>query len=298
MASTHAGPEIRLVVKAELVHARDGGEDWTGVRDSKTRRKLQNRLNVRAHRRRRAAETEALAAATETFTRQILETEPQIPCWNETRQTISTVPLHQIPKPKAPLIPYANPNSPPPPTLELIFPLTPDHLITLTQYNVLRASMTNLRLLGALHTVPRECVLALSVVPAPTTIFETSPMPEMEVPPSLIPTRLQRSVEHDKYINVLPCGVFRDNLIRAKGSYDGLLMRRDILGALWEGFPENENERTDLVVWGEPWDVKGWEVSEGFWRKWGWLLKGCTEVLAATNYWRGVRGEESLVVDI
>jgi hypothetical protein len=28
------------------------------------------------------------------------------------------------------------------------------------------------------------------------------------------------------------------------------------------------------------------------------LLKGCQELVEATNYWRGRRGEEALVVDV
>ena len=33
-----------------VVWAKDGEEDWTGVKDGKMRRKLRNRLNARVHR--------------------------------------------------------------------------------------------------------------------------------------------------------------------------------------------------------------------------------------------------------
>lgn len=53
-----------------------------------------------------------------------------------------------------------------------------------------------------------------------------------------------------------------------------------------------------MLIWGEPWRIDGWEVTEGFLRKWGWLLKGCDEMIEASNRWRGLRGEEPLVVEV
>jgi hypothetical protein len=38
-------------------------------------------------------------------------------------------------------------------------------------------------------------------------------------------------------------------------------------------------------------------MSEGFLRKWGWLFKGLSGLLGATNRWRIERGEEPLVHD-
>ena len=38
-------------------------------------------------------------------------------------------------------------------------------------------------------------------------------------------------------------------------------------------------------------------MSEGFLRKWGWLLNGLPELLEATNRWRVERGEEPFVYD-
>lgn len=34
-----------------------------------------------------------------------------------------------------------------------------------------------------------------------------------------------------------------------------------------------------------------WEAIVALFRKWGWLLTGCLEILEATNYWRENRGE-------
>ena len=53
-----------------------------------------------------------------------------------------------------------------------------------------------------------------------------------------------------------------------------------------------------MIAWSPPWDIGGWEVSEGFLKKWGWLLRGCGEVLEATNRWRTMRGDEDLIAEL
>lgn len=63
-------------------------------------------------------------------------------------------------------------------------------------------------------------------------------------------------------------------------------------------FEDIPNEQTGLIVWGEPWDSAGWEVSETFVRNWGWTVKGCVELLESTNYWRTTRSEKPLVFEV
>jgi len=92
--------------------------------------------------------------------------------------------------------------------------------------------------------------------------------------------------------------VWRDNFILAAGSYDEDELWSDTVGGLFEGFPDSECAKRGVIAWSPPWDVSGWEISEGFWRKWGWLMRGCGDVLEATNKWRELRGEEPLVVEI
>lgn len=65
---------------------------------------------------------------------------------------------------------------------------------------------------------------------------------------------------------------------------------------MYEGFSDDEIERRGIIAWSPPWDIAGWEMSEGFLSKWGWLFRG-VGVLAATNRWRVERGEEPLVYD-
>jgi hypothetical protein len=70
------------------------------------------------------------------------------------------------------------------------------------------------------------------------------------------------------------------------------------VGGLWDDVPGPDAAERGVIAWSPPWDISGWEVSEGFLKKWGWLLGGCDEVLEATNPWRRMRGEEDLVVEI
>ena len=171
--------------------------------------------------------------------------------------------------------------------LSLFFPLSTDHLITLIEFNVFRAFLTNLSLLSLLNIIYDECddVPHISPLSLPSTI-----------PPALAPTTLQRSIPHPLWIDTVPLAAMRNNLILTAGTYDEDEMCSDMLGSLFRGY--KGSERRGLIVWGDPWDTDGWEVSDGFARKWSFLLKGCQELVDATNRWRAVRDEEPLVVEL
>ncbi|ROT37217.1 hypothetical protein SODALDRAFT_379694 [Sodiomyces alkalinus F11] len=49
-----------------------------------------------------------------------------------------------------------------------------------------------------------------------------------------------------------------------------------------------------IIVWTDPWDPIGWEVTEGCWRNFSFLFDGCYDMLHSTNRWRALRGEDSL----
>ncbi|KAJ4157716.1 hypothetical protein NW754_009365 [Fusarium falciforme] len=53
-----------------------------------------------------------------------------------------------------------------------------------------------------------------------------------------------------------------------------------------------------IISWSDPWEISGWEVTESFARKWGFLLIGCEDVVNAANEWRETRGENPLSVKI
>ena len=57
----------------------------------------------------------------------------------------------------------------------------------------------------------------------------------------------------------------------------------------WRGEP-------GLISWSDPWMITGWEVTDRFAKKWGSILGGCPDVLAATNSWREYRVEDPVNV--
>lgn len=187
-----------------------------------------------------------------------------------------------------PLIPYTTfyrIGQPPP---RIIFPLSADHcLITLVQYNVVRAVLFNMAILSILDSLPLECSQTFGI----SFLGATTPN---AIPPDLRPTPLQQSTPHPFWIKALPFPAMRDNLILFAGQYDSHDLFYDIGQGLYEGF--DDVERRGFLVWAEPWSGYGWEVSEGFVRKWGFLLKGCPYVIKSTNRWREIRGEDALLV--
>ena len=109
------------------------------------------------------------------------------------------------------------------------------------------------------------------------------------VPQHLRPTDLQRRIRHHPWIDLLPFPQLRDNLLLAEGMYDETDLCNDLLE-----FIGVSHENTGLIVWCNPWDTSGWEVSESFLVKWGWVLVGCDDLLTSTQMWRARRGEPPL----
>jgi len=212
-----------------------------------------------------------------------------VECWDTEQQSVSTVPASRIKQ----LYNARNPLLPGKPTKEqfnIVFPLCPDHLITLLQFNALRALAVNRTLISGVLVTPLDCdEEVIHVVPYPTK-------PEL-LPSTLLPTTLQQTVPHGDWIDLFPYPEGRDRLIRAAGTFDEDELWADCIGGLYEGFPDDELERRGIIAWSPPWDIMGWEMSEGFLRKWGWLFKGLPSALEATNRWRIERGEEPFVHD-
>lgn len=200
---------------------------------------------------------------------------------------MSIVPASRVKKlydARYPLLPHKSRRG----QFKIVFPLCPDHLITLLQFNALRATAVNRTLISGILASPLDCnEEAIHVIPYPAK-------PEL-LPSTLLPTTLQQTVPHGDWIDVFPCSEGRDRLIQAIGTFDEDELWADCIGGLFEGFPDDEIERRGIIAWSPPWDITGWEMSEGFLRKWGWLLKGLPEPLRATNRWRVNRGEEPLV---
>jgi hypothetical protein len=232
-----------------------------------------------------AKKAEASSAATGT----LIESEALVECWNMEQQSVSVVPasrIKQLYNARNPLLPNGLRKE----QFNLVFPLCPDHLITLLQFNALRALAVNRTLISGIIVTPLDCGEdVIHVIPYPTK-------PEL-LPSALLPTTLQQTVPHGDWIDLFPCPEARDRLIRAAGTFDEDDLFADCSGGLYEGFPDDEVERRGIIAWSPPWDISGWEMSEGFLRKWGWLFKGLPGPLEATNRWRMERCEEPFVYE-
>ncbi|KAF4993601.1 hypothetical protein FGRMN_6319 [Fusarium graminum] len=277
-------PCIQLTLMPQLAEAISVRDDWTGTKDAAARRRAQTRLNMRAHRKRKAQEKK-----TEALGETVIKAEPVIECWDIKQESMATIPASRAKqlysKRNSVLLDRAR-NS----KFNIAFPLCPDHLITLLQYNALRALAANRTLISGILTTPLDCdVEVFHVVPYPTN-------PE-NVPAALLPTILQQTVPHGDWVDMFPSPEGRDNLILAAGTFDEDELWDDCIGGLYEGYPDDEMERRGMIAWSPPWDISGWEMSEGFVRKWGWLFKGLPGPLEATNRWRIERGEEPFGVE-
>ncbi|KFY01834.1 hypothetical protein V490_00762 [Pseudogymnoascus sp. VKM F-3557] len=250
----------------QLAEAISKEDDWTGTKDAAARRRAQTRLNTRAYRKRKAA-----AAA-----RMPINSEAQVECWDIKKQFVSVVPASrakQLYDARNPLLPDKFSKA----QFNIVFPLCPDHLITLLQFNSLRAMAVNRSLISGVLVTPLDCgEEIIHVVPYPTK-------PEL-LPPTLLPTILQQTVPHGDWIDMFPCPEVRDSLIRAAGMIDEDDLWADCIGGLYEGFPDDEIERRGLIAWSPPWDIAGWEMSEGFLRKWGTaIVYRASMILRASN---------------
>lgn len=162
-----------------------------------------------------------------------------------------------------------------------------DHLISLTRLNVHRAIESNIRAIGmtADWTCCDDTISIFNLYSPVTATFNLE-----KIPASLRPTEIQRSVPHHPWLDFFPFPRMRDILIAAEHLFDDDELCHDLM-AFWD----TRNTQATLVVWGDSWEPRNWEVTEAFIGKWGWLLRGSPELVISTNYWRRLRGERPLV---
>lgn len=219
----------------------------------------------------------------------IMKPEEMVVWWNDDNQSFILVPkcrTEQLYDPRNPLL-FSGKTRP---HVNMAFPLCSDHLITLLQYNALRALAFNRSLISDMLVNPLKCdEEVIHVVPYPAK-------PEL-VPPTFLPTVLQQTIPHGDWIDCFPCPIGRDRLIMEAGKFDEDELWADCIGGLYEGFPDDEIVRRGIIAWSPSWSVQGWEMSEGFFRKWGWLVRDVPGMLEATNSWRAIRGEVPLAYD-
>ncbi|OAP59207.1 hypothetical protein AYL99_06505 [Fonsecaea erecta] len=305
-------------------------EEWSGVTDPATRRKLQNRLNQRAARRRKAAQKKVGEDASSSASSSRAARLKDVPLVERAdlndlialrSKRINRTEWHTAlqsfdPTGQSPFVSIRSKNSCQrwyevllenrlvtikdlAEKLEKdrdnawLYPLPSDHLISLIYYNVYRALISNTHMLG----------LDLNLMytddyPSPFLPLSQSATSNIRhLPPSLQPTELQKTMAHHPMWDIFPDPEIRDNILRyGEDKIDDLQLCLDMVGngesTGLEGL--DIQETNGLIVWSEPWDATGWEVTECFARKWPFLLKGATNFQNSTNKWRLSRGEDPL----
>ena len=161
-----------------------------------------------------------------------------------------------------------------------------EHLVQLTRLNVYHAINQNVRAIGMdIKWTYRDDSISIFNLSLPSPGFC-----EDRMPPSLRPTEIQRIVPHHPWLDFFPFPPMRDMLIMTEHLFDDIELCHDLM-AFWD----TRDTQATLLVWGNPWEPRNWEVTNGFAAKWGWLLRGSPDLLASTNYWRKTRGEELLI---
>ncbi|KAF4776418.1 hypothetical protein HER10_EVM0006095 [Colletotrichum scovillei] len=268
--------------------ALESSEDWTGLTSSKERRKLQNRLNQRARRRRMKQEVFRQMSQLEgVINETIAEAESAGRLQNGTTgdEGYSLLPC---PKRRSELMILAQEARR---NYALGTP-APRQLSALVKLNLLTALWRNTQILGFnVHSICEDEFISPYNLQGPD--LPCYSRQELSWPPYLRPTEAQKKITHHPFLDVFPFPSLREAGIRAEelGFFDEDDFCLDIFHL---DDKKDGVERPRMIVWGESWDPRGWEVNVAFLRKWGWMVRGCPELLEGTNYWREKRGEKKL----
>jgi hypothetical protein len=158
-----------------------------------------------------------------------------------------------------------------------------DHLISLSRVNVHRAINENIAAIGmTTDWMKSDDSISIFNLIQPGFTAEG-------IPPSLQPTAVQIQIPHHPWLDFFPFPGMRDRLILAGDSFDDDDLCHDLM-AFWD----TRNTAATLLVWGNSWEPKNWEVTENFAHKWKWLLIDSPGLLASTNIWRKSRGDKPL----
>lgn len=167
-------------------------------------------------------------------------------------------------------------------------------LPSVSQYNFVKALFANMEVLGLSDEEMDD--EALSPFNTSRGLHGPSRRPPgraaaglvEQLPTALQPTELQRATMHHPWIDLLPMPAMRENIFRRDAdSFD----EEELCHAMRGEAPVHN---PGLLVWRDPWDPTGWEVTEDFVASWPWVVVGCVDLLRSTNAWRARRGERPL----
>ncbi|KAJ8116868.1 hypothetical protein OPT61_g1810 [Boeremia exigua] len=280
------------------VYVSDASDNWKGVTDAAERRKLQSRAAQRARRKRKHLERMSSSAlvTTNSVTRiATLANDFEVAMLPRDTQWIASsnalavnvalkilVQRKLCPVLREKVLDFLDRVS----TNWMFQSPNQADLPTLTRLNALDALMQNASLLQ----IPFE-FLETDDYNSQFNIY--GPQSALVLPPSLNPTAMQKAVTHHSWLDLFPIPRMRDNILWAIETRQ--LDENQLCDALCcDLINMTADSASNLIIWGDPWDISGWEFSETFFRTWAPLLYGCHEVLQASNHWRALRGERHL----
>ncbi|KAK5989618.1 hypothetical protein PT974_07872 [Cladobotryum mycophilum] len=282
-------------------HAKCAEEDWTSLSRAEDRRKLQNRLNQRARRRRQIDLQKAKGEHSGPVRKWIIYIDER---GNEGQNrheekcaiagSYAGMILHGSDKRKLHFceLEAAERHR----LLQQLQDVVAHNfsqrvldsglLLSVTQFNIIRAMVSNAGCLGLTMDLLQEDINSPFNALLPWTANLTA------LPPSLQPTALQKQTIHHPWIDLCPVSSIRDSLLSRAGEYDD----DELCHAFFMEGDDTDEKQIGMVVWGEPWDPKSYEISVTVIRKWSWLAYDCPDIISSTNYWRARRGKEPLQI--
>ncbi|KAJ5420611.1 hypothetical protein N7465_003130 [Penicillium sp. CMV-2018d] len=153
------------------------------------------------------------------------------------------------------------------------------------QFNVFRAMSINANLLGLTIDLLNEDIASQFNLVGPL-------MSAVHLPASLFPSQNQRKIIHHPWIDLIPMLSLREAFLIRADVIDEDELCADFYGAC------GLSQEVGIYVWGEAWDPSAYEISETIIRKWRWMATDCPDIVKSSNYWRRQRGEKPIVLEI